>query len=130
VNIRPDVGVAFPDALRRGLRIGREPAHPRGSSEQGLMRLISWIVALVVGIAIVLFAISNREIVQIGFWPLEGSIALPLFVPVLVAGFVTFILGGIVTWLSAAPARRLSRRRQRRIEDLELRLARLEERER
>lgn len=94
------------------------------------MRIISWIIALVVGIAVVLFAISNRQIVDIGLWPLDGFISVPLYVAVLVFGLVAFILGGIVSWLSSAPARRVSRRRQRRIDELEKRIAQMEQKER
>jgi len=94
------------------------------------MRIISWIIALIVGIAVVLFAISNRQIVDIGFWPLDGTISVQLFVAVLAFGFVAFILGGIVSWLSSAPARRVSRHRKRRIDDLEKRIALMEQKER
>ena len=94
------------------------------------MRIISWVVALIVGIAIILFAVSNRQMVDIGLWPLDGTLAVRLYIAVLVCGLVAFLAGGVVSWLSAAPTRRLSRHRKRRIEDLERRLAQMEQRER
>lgn len=94
------------------------------------MRIISWVVALIVGIAVVLFAVSNRQMVDIALWPLDGTVAVQLFIPVLVCGLVAFLAGGVVSWLSAAPTRRLSRHRKRRIDDLERRIAQMEQRER
>src|SRR3546814_1762250 len=94
------------------------------------MRIFAWLFALLFGLSLVLFAVSNRAAVAIGFWPLHGSIPVPVFLPVLVLGFAAFLVGSIVTWLSSAPTRRLSRRRRRRIADLEQQIARFEERER
>ena len=94
------------------------------------MRIMSWVVALIVGIAVVLFAISNRQPVDLALWPLDGTLTVRLFIAVLVFGAVTFIAGGIVTWLSAAPTRRQSRHRKRRIDELERRIAMMEQRER
>lgn len=94
------------------------------------MRIISWVIALIVTVAAVLFAISNREIVQIAFWPLDGTLAVELFIPVLLAALVGFLAGGVVSWISAAPSRRLSRQRKRRIDELERRIALMEQRER
>ncbi|MFN4090725.1 MAG: lipopolysaccharide assembly protein LapA domain-containing protein, partial [Alphaproteobacteria bacterium] len=88
------------------------------------MRIISWIVALLVGVVLVLFAISNRQLVEVGLWPLDATLTVRLFLPVLVFGFVAFLAGGVVAWVSAAPARRLSRQRKRRVAELEQRIAR------
>ena len=92
------------------------------------MRILSWSVGIVLGLIIVLFALSNRQPVDLGLWPLEGRLALPVFAPVLACAFVTFILGGIVAWLSGSSWRRIARRRGRRIQDLEQRVRTLEER--
>ena len=90
------------------------------------MRILSWSIGIVLALAIVLFALSNRQPVELGLWPVEGRIAAPLFVPVLAFAFVAFVLGGLVTWLSATPWRRVARRRGRRIRELEQRIRALE----
>src|SRR3546814_8662800 len=79
-------------------------------NERSRMRINSWIVALIVGLAIVLFAVSNRAPVAIGFWPLDGNITVPVFLAVLIFGFAAFLVGGVVTLLSLAHPCRVSRR--------------------
>ncbi len=92
------------------------------------MRVVSWSIAIVLGLLIVIFALSNRELAQWQLWPLAGTLDLPLFVPVLACAFVAFLLGGVVAWLSGASSRRLARRRGRRVAELEQQVRALEER--
>ena len=92
------------------------------------MRILSWSIGIVLGLAIILFALSNRQPVDLGFWPLDARVSLPLFAPVLACAFVAFFLGGIVAWVSGSRWRRTARRRGRRIQELELRIRSLEER--
>ena len=92
------------------------------------MRILSSSIGIVLGLAIILFALSNRQPVDLGFWPLDGRISLPLFAPVLVCAFVAFFVGGVVAWMSGSRWRRTARRRGRRIQELELRIRSLEER--
>ena len=43
------------------------------------MRAISWAVTLVAAVLLIPFALSNREPVSLGFWPLPFLIDLPLY---------------------------------------------------
>lgn len=92
------------------------------------MRILSWSVGLALALVIVLFAISNRQWVDLGLWPLEGKLALPLFVPVLVCAFLGLLVGAFIAWLSAGHWRRLARQGSHRTRELELRIRTLEER--
>lgn len=92
------------------------------------MRIVTWSIGIVVGLVFILFAVSNRQIVELGLWPLEGRIAVPLFLPILACAFSTFVLGGVIAWVSGSRWRRLARRRGRHVEELELRLRTLRER--
>ena len=92
------------------------------------MRILSGSVAIVLALVVILFAVSNRQPVELGLWPLDGRIVVPLFVPVLVCGFATFVIGGVVSWISGSRWRRLARRRGHRVQELEARLRQAEER--
>ena len=75
------------------------------------MRYISWIITLPVAVLAVLFAISNKEAIQLRLWPLEGTLTTYGFLPFYVALVLGFLLGGFITWLSGARYRRRARRR-------------------
>ena len=92
------------------------------------MKIISSSIFLVLAVVIVLFAISNRGPVELAIWPLEDTIVLPLFVPVLVCAALALLVGIAMGWASGAPARRLSRRRGARVAELEDRIKVLEAR--
>lgn len=49
---------------------------------------------------ILLFALSNREMVQIALWPTDWSVDLMLSVVVLGAAAIAFLLGALTVWLS------------------------------
>ena len=92
------------------------------------MRIVTGSIAIVLGLIIVLFALSNREMAEWAFWPLAGTLRLPLFLPVLVCAFVALLAGGLAAWASGAHWRRLARRRGRRVQALEEQVRLLEER--
>lgn len=86
------------------------------------MRLVYWIVAVLAAAAAVLFAVSNRQAVMVGFWPLPGR-ELPLYLIVLSAMLAGFLAGEFVAWVNGGRTRRLARERARRIAALERELA-------
>ncbi|MCW3477865.1 LapA family protein [Limobrevibacterium gyesilva] len=59
---------------------------------------------------LVLFALSNPQIVHIGLWPTDFALEAPLSLTVLMAMGVAFLLGGLMLWVSAIGARRRARR--------------------
>jgi uncharacterized integral membrane protein len=83
------------------------------------MRALFWLLVIVVAIGLALFAVSNREVVSLGLWPLPILIDLPLYLAVLVAVAIGFVIGQSSAWLFAGRWRREVRRRGRRIASLE-----------
>lgn len=83
------------------------------------MKYVSWIVTLpLIAIAIV-FSVNHRQPVEIDLWPLPLAIEPPLYLVVLLAVFIGFLLGGSIDWLSQGRNRRTARWRRYRIEELE-----------
>lgn len=83
------------------------------------MKRFSWILTLPLIVVAVIFAIANRELVTLDLWPFEASPRLPLFVILLACVGFGLGVGGLATWLSAAPARRRARQARRRVAELE-----------
>lgn len=92
-----------------------------------MKRLLSWLAMLVVGVIVVVFSISNRTLVTLDFWPLPFLQDAPIYAPVLVAGFVGFIFGGIIAWFSAGSSRSKARHASRRASGLEKDLTTLQQ---
>jgi uncharacterized integral membrane protein len=90
------------------------------------MRFITAILAALLAIFAVAFAVDNRETVGVGFWPLPLQVVMPLFLIVLGAAFIGFLLGCLVAWWSGRHARSEARRRARDVSRLEARIAVLE----
>ncbi len=87
------------------------------------MRLIHWVVTLPLAVIVVLFAVSNRESVTVTVWPLPVRLEAPLYLVVLLALLIGFLVGELIAWINAGRARRLARERARRIDALERELA-------
>jgi uncharacterized integral membrane protein len=85
--------------------------------------LVHWVVTAPVAVAVVVFAVSNRDAVSVTFWPLPVLIQAPLYLVVLLALVAGFLVGELIAWINAGRARRLARERARRIEALERELA-------
>ncbi len=78
-----------------------------------------------ISVAVVLFALSNRQDVTLSLWPLPDDLTLdvPVFLVALVPLVAGILLGGLIAWASGARHRRLARRRGRRIAKVEAELA-------
>jgi uncharacterized integral membrane protein len=81
--------------------------------------VLSWLIGLPLAAVIVVFALSNRQDVAIGLWPFEQSLALPLFLVVLVPLIVGLALGLLVGSVRALRHRRAARTLAKRAERLE-----------
>jgi|TARA_B110000444_G_scaffold15370_1_gene13228 hypothetical protein len=73
----------------------------------------------VVGIIVLLFSISNRDLILIEFWPLSFVFESPVYFPALTFGLVGFLSGGTIAWLSAGTNRKNARKAKRRASSLE-----------
>jgi putative membrane protein len=81
---------------------------------------ILWLVVLaLVALALIFFAIANRQTVSLGFWPLPSALELPLYLVVLGALVIGFFAGQFVTWIGGWRWRREARRSRERIAMLE-----------
>jgi len=87
------------------------------------MKVLYWFILPLFMVLLADFAVSNREAVDIGLWPLVHVIQLPLYLLVLLALACGFIVGELVAWIAGRHRRHEVRRRGRRIEALERELA-------
>ncbi|MDF2094663.1 LapA family protein [Aquibaculum arenosum] len=83
------------------------------------MRRLSWIITIPLLVIAVVFAVVNRQPVAVQLWPFEITLQAPLFLVVLLAIFVGFVLGGIASWLAAGRKRRAQRDERERLRRLE-----------
>ncbi len=84
-----------------------------------------FVLALPVLLVLVLFALTNTQPAQLGLWPTDLSITVPLSLAVLGAMAVTFLLGALVIWPSILGARARARRAERARRLLEAQVAEL-----
>jgi putative membrane protein len=77
------------------------------------------IVTLVLCLPLVLFALSNAEMVRLGLWPTDYGIDVHLSLAILVAMAIAFLLGALVVWFSELSQRRRARRAERTVRLLE-----------
>ena len=77
------------------------------------------IIALLFCVPLVLFALSNTQIVQLGLWPTDYSIQVYLSLAILAAMAIAFLLGALVVWFSVLAQRRRARRAERTVRLLE-----------
>jgi uncharacterized integral membrane protein len=87
------------------------------------MKILYWGTVAVAAAAAVLFAVSNRQTIAVGIWPVPYRIEAPLYLLIGAPLLFGFLLGEIAGWLGARKWRREVRRRGRRIEALERELA-------
>ena len=83
------------------------------------MKILFWIFVLLVALVLALFAVSNRESVALGLWPVPFLVEIPLYVAMLAALAVGFVIGEFAAWIAGRRRRREARRRRRHIASLE-----------
>ena len=87
------------------------------------MKYLSWIITLPLIAVAVIFSVNHRQPVEIDLWPLPLAIEPPVYLVVLLAVFIGFLLGGSIDWWSQGRNRRTARWRRYRIEELEREVA-------
>jgi len=83
------------------------------------MRLPLFITLIFAAVIAIMFAVPNRELVTLHFWPFDFQIELGLYLVAFAALFLGFFLGWIGSWFAQRKWRKLARDRARRIEHLE-----------
>jgi lipopolysaccharide assembly protein A len=92
------------------------------------MRLIRLLPAAIILLILVVFALSNRETANFGFWPTDFSLNAPLGLAVLICGAVAFLAGALVAWFSTFAQQRRARRAESEVRLLEAQVAELKAR--
>lgn len=62
------------------------------------MRYIAWIITIPFALLLLSFAISNREVVTLGLWPLPFRIDAPLYLVALLPLLLGALIGGAIVW--------------------------------
>ena len=83
------------------------------------MKAVYWAATLIGAAVLIPFALSNREPVSLGLWPLPFFVDLPLYLLVLLLLLAGFVIGASTTWIGGRRKRRELRRGRRRVEVLE-----------
>jgi putative membrane protein len=74
---------------------------------------------VLVGALAILFAASNRAVVDLTLWPLPFSLPAPVYAVALSSVAVGVVWGGLIGWFAAVRARRRARQETRRADNLE-----------
>lgn len=90
------------------------------------MKRLSWIISIPLLLIGVVFAVVNRQNVDVLIWPFGIELQAPLFLVILLALFLGFLIGGLLVWVSTQATQRRQKRQQneklraleRQIEDL------------
>jgi len=90
------------------------------------MRFIGWFLFLIAALASVAFAIANRGLVGVSFWPDGPPLELPVYLLPFAGLLLGILLGGIATWFGQGNWRKLARDRARETMRLERKVAELE----
>ena len=85
--------------------------------------MIRLIPALVFVLLLVLFALSNRQDVALGFWPTDYVAEVPLSVAILVGMALAFLVGASIVWVQTVGLRRRARRAEALVSRLQAQIA-------
>lgn len=88
-----------------------------------MLRFLKMLVAIPAALAIVLFAVANRQVIRVSFDPFSREapsafVDVPLYAVVLAALALGIVLGGIAAWLAQGRHRKAERQLKREINRL------------
>lgn len=78
-----------------------------------------FLLAVPVLIILVAFALSNRQVVQLGLWPTDIVVNAPLSITILMASGLFFIVGALMTWGVGVVTASRARHAERTVRQLE-----------
>jgi putative membrane protein len=84
-----------------------------------MLKLLTFLLALLGAVVIIVLSVDNRDIVNLVFWPLPFSYQMPLYAVFLIGLFAGALLGGTATWLSGQADRREARALRRKVRAVE-----------
>ena len=80
-------------------------------------RVLYWIAVIPLFLVVIVFAVTNHGTAELSLWPvLTEPVPFPVYGIALIALFLGFVLGGIVSWFQNGRTRRRIRDLQRRSE--------------
>jgi putative membrane protein len=87
--------------------------------------MLRLIIAAPFLLVVVLFALSNPQLVHLTFWPTDYTLDAPLSLTVLVGMGVALLLGAFMLWFGVVGAKARARRAERQVKMLEAQVAEL-----
>jgi|GEM_PF-2146877 len=88
------------------------PESDRSGFTRIIVRILRWAVLLPLALAVLLFVIDNRQVVDLSL-PLTGiSLRAPLFLALLLVFLAGLFIGALTAWLGGLKHRRRARREQ------------------
>jgi uncharacterized integral membrane protein len=93
------------------------------------MGFIRGIIGLAFAVLFAIFAVANRQNVDIVWHPVLPAVSLPLYIVALGLLAIGFILGGFMAWLKSVPVRVQKTVQSRKIKKLEKELGAVKEKE-
>jgi uncharacterized integral membrane protein len=81
-----------------------------------------WFIFLPLAILVVLFMLSNPQSIELRLWPFDLAWTASAAIAVLSIAAMAFLLGALIAWAAALPARRRGRAAERRVMELEANL--------
>jgi uncharacterized integral membrane protein len=81
-----------------------------------------WFIFLPLAVLVVLFLLSNPQSIELRLWPFDVAWAASAAIAVLSIAAFAFLLGALIAWAAALPARRRGRAAERRVVELEAHL--------
>jgi len=82
------------------------------------VKILSWLIGLPVAMAVILFALSNRQAVDVGLWPFAEILAVPVYAAVLGPLALGLLIGLFYGGLGGLRARAAARAASRRADGL------------
>jgi len=90
-----------------------------------MRRILGWVVLVPLSVALIVFALANRQLTVINFNPLAApssldapGIGMPLFLVIFGTLLVGVVMGGFASWLAQGRVRREKRQWQREADRL------------
>ena len=81
-----------------------------------------WFIFLPLAVLVVLFLLSNPQSIELRLWPFDLAWTASAAIAVLSIAAGAFMLGALIAWAAALPARRRGRIAERRVAALEAEL--------
>lgn len=70
-----------------------------------MRRLITWLIMVPAALAVVVFALNNKEPIQLNLWPFAMIIEMELYLVLTIVLGVGVVLGGVASWAGAGRLR-------------------------